>query len=424
MKLHIENIMAIKSVDIDLDGITVIVGNNNTGKSTAGKVLWTMFRALRDINKRTYYERVNGCFRVIRTKSPMMLWDGTRPFRHTCLDYAEQLVDKKISVDSFINIIKQEYQGSKERDLFPPDWDEFKKRLQEILAIKEDELQKQVVFTYFKRGLGEQFFPLFKEHGKPSVKMTIKGKYLEVFFNNSLPEINLQLDLQNNAYYFASPSLLENTNSDRLSNSDNLFIEEKNNIVNSFKQDGVIVEDLLLRKKYESIEAQLARILEGKITYDRDIRDFCLESSKYTTPLSFANLSQGVKSMATLQAAFSRGAIGEKDVLILDEPEIHLHPEWQVKYADLIVQLQKAFNLTILLTSHSPDFVEAIRLCSKKYGLEKKLNGYISEIQPDSGAVTMKKISVDNWDTMFEKFAKSVDMLMDLRSSIEGEFDE
>ena len=104
----------------------------------------------------------------------MILWDGTRPFRRTCLDYAEQLVNKKISVDSFINIIKQEYQGSKERDLFPPDWDEFKKRLQEILAIKEDELQKQVVFTYFKRGLGEQFFPLFKEHGKPTVKMTIK----------------------------------------------------------------------------------------------------------------------------------------------------------------------------------------------------------------------------------------------------------
>ena len=52
------------------------------------------------------------------------------------------------------------------------------------------------------------------------------------------------------------------------------------------------------------------------------------------------------------------------------------------------------------------------------------MNGYISEIQPDSGAVTMKKISVDNWDTMFEKFAKSVDVLMNLRAEIEGQLDE
>ena len=128
--------------------------------------------------------------------------------------------------------------------------------------------------------------------------------------------------------------------------------------------------------------------------------------------------------MATLQAAFCKGAIGEKDVLILDEPEIHLHPEWQVKYAELIVQLQKAFSLTILLTSHSPDFVEAIRLYSKKYGIERNLNGYISEVQPSSGTVTMKKISIEKWDTMFEKFAKSVAVFMNLRAELEGQLDE
>ena len=42
-----------------------------------------------------------------------------------------------------------------------------------------------------------------------------------------------------------------------------------------------------------------------------------------------------------------------KDVLILDEPEIHLHPQWQVLYAEIVVLLQKAFDLTVVVTTHS-----------------------------------------------------------------------
>lgn len=32
MKLHIENVAKIKKADIDVEGITVIAGSNNTGK--------------------------------------------------------------------------------------------------------------------------------------------------------------------------------------------------------------------------------------------------------------------------------------------------------------------------------------------------------------------------------------------------------
>ena len=38
-KLTIKNIGIIRDADIDLDGITVITGVNNSGKTTIGKVL-------------------------------------------------------------------------------------------------------------------------------------------------------------------------------------------------------------------------------------------------------------------------------------------------------------------------------------------------------------------------------------------------
>ncbi|HBA49755.1 MAG TPA: ATP-binding protein, partial [Lachnospiraceae bacterium] len=50
MKLHIENISKISMADIDLDGITVIAGSNNTGKSTVGKVLFALMNSFYNID--------------------------------------------------------------------------------------------------------------------------------------------------------------------------------------------------------------------------------------------------------------------------------------------------------------------------------------------------------------------------------------
>ena len=80
-----------------------------------------------------------------------------------------------------------------------------------------------------------------------------------------------------------------------------------------------------------------------------------------------------------LKLLLERGILKEKDVLILDEPEIHLHPEWQIKYAEIIVLLQKKFDLSILVTTHSRDFFEAIDLYSKIYAVYDKCNFYLSQ---------------------------------------------
>lgn len=40
MRLELENVGKISSANIKLDGITVIAGENNTGKSTIGKMLF------------------------------------------------------------------------------------------------------------------------------------------------------------------------------------------------------------------------------------------------------------------------------------------------------------------------------------------------------------------------------------------------
>lgn len=58
MKLNIKNFAKIKEADIVIDGITVIAGENNTGKSTVGKVLFSVFNALSDIDQKISEERL------------------------------------------------------------------------------------------------------------------------------------------------------------------------------------------------------------------------------------------------------------------------------------------------------------------------------------------------------------------------------
>ena len=43
MKLQLENLGAIQKADIALEGITIIAGENNVGKSTVGKALYAFF---------------------------------------------------------------------------------------------------------------------------------------------------------------------------------------------------------------------------------------------------------------------------------------------------------------------------------------------------------------------------------------------
>ena len=52
MQLSIKNFGTIKDANIIVDGITVITGNNNTGKSTIGKVFYTFFNSFYEIEEK------------------------------------------------------------------------------------------------------------------------------------------------------------------------------------------------------------------------------------------------------------------------------------------------------------------------------------------------------------------------------------
>ncbi len=73
MKLELENVGKISLANIELNGITVIAGENNTGKSTVGKILFSLFNSVanmeENIEKQRRAEIQESCRILKRTSS-------------------------------------------------------------------------------------------------------------------------------------------------------------------------------------------------------------------------------------------------------------------------------------------------------------------------------------------------------------------
>ncbi|RSX49799.1 AAA domain, putative AbiEii toxin, Type IV TA system [Bifidobacterium castoris] len=103
--------------------------------------------------------------------------------------------------------------------------------------------------------------------------------------------------------------------------------------------------------------------------------------------LDMRDVSDGRKTFIMLLRLLGDNRIGEDDVLILDEPEIHLHPEWQLDLADMLVELRRAFNLTILVSTHSPYFLEALETYAARHGIADDMTCYMTRRKAQGGCV-------------------------------------
>lgn len=129
-----------------------------------------------------------------------------------------------------------------------------------------------------------------------------------------------------------------------------------------------IFDSVSNKEKLNNVKKILKKAYHGKTILKNGLYYY----QEGTSAFDFRNLSTGLKAFALIERLLESGKLKQKDVLILDEPEIHLHPEWQLIYAETIVALQKEFDLTVLVTTHSPYFLEAMEVYARKYKSEEK----------------------------------------------------
>ncbi len=124
----------------------------------------------------------------------------------------------------------------------------------------------------------------------------------------------------------------------------------------------------------------------------------------------------GVKWFGLWQALGKAGALHSGRFIIIDEPENHLHPRWQVECARLLVTLASR-GLSLMVTSHSPYFIEGVEVWSRR--LRQPVDWRRAWRDEDTGAAFIDQMAQEELGQMYEDLAAAYDRLERLRAGLE-----
>ncbi len=298
MELQLQNIGMIKEATVKIDGLTVIAGENDTGKSTVGKGLLTILKSSSEDGNITSYILKN-IFKDIN-----FLRNGH--FKLTTDKKSEFWIS--ISDQGNINTGKNNLQD------FPP---------------REN--------IFIETPLVWNFSDFFRDIAQIESQMRIKLDYPYL-----MKDLNFKLHIKS-------------------------------------ASDGV------------DIKKQMTELMGGEFKKDEMGRYYFEKDGE---KIELVNTATGIKTFGIFQVLSQNNWLNSDTVLILDEPEVHLHPKWQLEMAKVIVDLVK-HGVRVVVNSHSPYMIEAL----ERYGERSKISmdfylaedGLIHKID-DNNSATLSKI--------------------------------
>lgn len=425
MQLKISNVGKIENATIDVNGITVIAGENNAGKSTIGKTMFAIFNSMNNVDEKIAQERKNRIRNIINglLKGKIMQNIGTISDRRRriniistkLLDAIMEYLDSE-EVDTLEAYLRKQIS---ETTIFDNHEDEEEfvtecaAKVEALLAISDKRVMTEVVTRWFGRVFEGQISPLWEEEIESEIEIVIKDKKILYHFKeNTCISLETEVNILHQAFYIDNPFIVDEMSSYIIS-SDNIM---KNYLLNSLQTVSEdiyenIFDAVAAKEKLAEINEISTEVIDGDIEKNQD-GEYCFKSNNYAEPLNVVNMSTGMKSFALIKRLLESGNLKEKDVIILDEPEIHLHPEWQLLYAKMIVLLQKHFDLSMIITTHSPYFLDAIDVFSAKYNIADRTKYYLAE---NTGNTSVLQDVTNNIDAIYKKLSDPMQMLENLR---------
>lgn len=432
MKLTIENFAKIRRAEIDVDGITVIAGENNTGKSTVGKVLYALFNTTSNFEDRVLEQRLqetgrigSATLREFALHTSVSVGSGRLfLFQRKIQRHVREQIERRGKLS---RPLLEEFCLKALRTDFPQAGQtgemagELAEKIAAVWNIPTERIRRRLITQQFSEIFSGQLSPL--RDGTPETVLTlaVKGKTMTVRLRESAcADFQSEYGLTHQALLIANPFLV-----DSLEGGPYLprgFYQPDRYLISRLTDaeqgawDG-IWDSMIAEEKLEEINRVLSQAVDGDIVSSQD-DGYALTEHGLSAPVALGNLSTGVKAFVLLKMLLERGIIREKDVAVFDEPEIHLHPQWQMTYAELIVLLQKYFDLSIVVTTHSPYFLDAINLFSIKHKISPKVNYYLSRLE--QGRAEFEKVN-GNLERIYQKMATPAKALDSLRLELSRE---
>ncbi|MDY0208376.1 MAG: AAA family ATPase [Pseudomonas sp.] len=399
MRLVLENIGMLKNAELNLESLSVIAGENDNGngKSTVGKVVFCIVKAINrykeDLQESKEYK--------INEKLDQVYFDLRRALM--------TLVDEPTEVISRVSYLRDpELKSDYKLQLLHDDLLDLESRWKiderSLHALKQSysELLKLVNEPEnTKKSIENALNKVFTSEFDSSVLLNGEEQGFIRLFEDDLKLIDIKVSAANkikllsdvepvelkDATFIESPLILNNH--DLLIRSQSGLNLSKRSLSRLGMPYTTLhtkdlfdkLKELPLGELFDSEENtvfrdSIHRIVNGEIIYDNDKKDFIF--NKDGKSISIKNTASGIKVFGILQLLSKNSFLNKNSMLIFDEPENHLHPNWQLKLAKILVELAKN-GVYVLVSSHSPYMIEALKRFSDSADLEQKTGFYLAE---------------------------------------------
>lgn len=426
LKIELRNFQAVKKADVELSDLTVLAGVNASGKSTIARLFHTVVEANR--NYEIHADRVS-----------VLMGDCSAKL----LSFYSALQKLHIGAGEILKWISDVHFGKENA------FDEGYERILGILVEKSAELLNVDAVKKDARWLeslgrevGENFadpkevgawvrrvMHEVREHqiecrsGKESTMVYGMAFSLADLVIYDAPKVRIKI-LDGDSLIFATNQSVSKRNvvyspdcsiylrADRLSYpiSENASGVMVGNDTYKLKPDG---------KNLQVVNARLERLIHGRFSKPSDAssmgNDWLLSggegASEYSIPIRKS--ADGIRALAPIAMLDKYGLLNPNTLLVVDEPESHLHPQWIVEVADLLVWLVKERKMRVLVATHSPYLVRALKTASLAKLESGQLRYYLANaVKDNSGDEKYEYIPLgDDISPIFKVFNVALDKI-------------
>ena len=385
IRVKVEGFRAVNEADIIINGITVVAGENGCGKSSISKLLYFLYKTVSNYDllvKKNLILNLRDVIKFIDILQQELRLDVKDrnirdEFRREISDLRKNLyssdylsdelskwlilVDKLEGLFNLINApinsnIKQSSVRLKYilKDILKDEdpGNDLVDSLKKIKIFIEDKFNKAIGFINSRPTLLfiEELKSVFSDGDLPKKFQVLE--YDDLIVSLEMNYLSIPYNIQN-AIYIDTPMMIsvENSHNEHWNDLNELLLKKGN------KQS--IFTQII------SNEITNGDIIIGEGIYSTD--DFKFKRSDGEV-FNLLDIATGIKSFLILQQLLKNGSISDKTLLIIDEPESNLHPQWIIEYARIIVLLNKQLGVKFFLATHNPDMVSAIRYISEKEG--------------------------------------------------------
>lgn len=405
-KYSMHDYHAIKSADINIDGITVLSGINGCGKSTLSRWLFYIVNGVEEFDKLLFADYINklielisrmriACFEFIRIrrvngsqneKDPLSKLNDIEEklqslvYAGKQIEYAQELFlqavdltktflsdtwDDKISdarksrILGYLNIDADNTNICSVIELFDEKFNRFCRSLTRALLDDMERRSAKKFFTLVRYN--------YDVYGDPPVSANLEEDGVNVIESEHVSSLfNLH-----KAIYVDTPMSVD------ARKTDNVFWNSLREMLVSNRRNHDLSDD------EKSLLLEIRKLLGGEAVLEKDSffeeKELHYVSDDKTINISINEVATGFKTFSYLQRLLENGYLNNETLLLIDEPEAHLHPQWIVEFARLLVMLNKKTGLKILIASHNPDMVAALHDIADKEGVLDKTNFYVAQ---------------------------------------------